>query len=127
MIRSKVFVMIKQIQNKKEYDEAVTSIHELWNADVNSPQFERLENLAKLIDVYEKMKWPATLPDPISAIKFHMRQKDLKLSDLGDLLGSPLQAFEILNKKQPLTFSIIWKLSKCWGIPTESLVGSYAS
>jgi HTH-type transcriptional regulator/antitoxin HigA len=119
--------MIKQIQSKKEYDAAVSRIQELWRADVNSPQFEHLENLAGLIDAYEKKKWPATLPDPISAIKFHMRQKDLKLSDLGDLLGSPLQAFEILNKRQPLTFSVIWKLSKCWGIPTESLIGSYAS
>ncbi|MBY0461992.1 MAG: transcriptional regulator [Alphaproteobacteria bacterium] len=119
--------MIKKIHNKQEYDAAVNCIHELWNAEINSPQFEYLENLASLIDSYERMKWPSTFPDPISAIKFHMRQKDLNLTDLGDLLGSPLYAFEILNKKQPLTFPVIWKLSKCWGIPTESLIGSYAS
>ena len=119
--------MIQQIHSKQEYDDAVNCIHELWDAEVNSPQFEHLENLAALVDSYEKMKWPATLPDPISAIKFHMRQKDLKLSDLGDLLGSPLHAFEILHKKQPLTFSVIWKLSKCWGMRAESLIGSYVS
>lgn len=119
--------MIRQIHNKQEYEAAVNSIHELWGAEIDSPQFKYLENLAKLIDSYERMQWPASLPDPISAIKFHMRQKDLKLSDLGDLLGSPLHAFEILNRKKPLTFPMIWKLSKCWGIPTESLVGTYAS
>lgn len=118
---------IKKINNERDYNTAVSCIQELWNAELGSPQFEYLQDLAALVDCYERSKWPTTPPDPISAIKFHMRQKDLKLSDLADLLGSPLQAFEILNNKQALTFSVIWKLSKCWGIKAESLIGPYNS
>ena len=118
---------MSRIQTQEEYEDALGSIHKLWDAKLGSPEFRALDALAQRVDSYEKSQWLLGVPDPVSAIKFHMRQKDLNLTDFADLIGSPLHAFEVLNKKRKLTFPMVWKLNKFWGIPTESLIGSRVS
>ncbi len=113
------------IRNEKEYVAAIECIDELWDAEVDTPEYEYFEMLAELIDAYERKQWPVDLPDPVAAIKFHMWQKDLNLTDLGTLLGSPLYAFEVLNRKRRLTLPMVWKLCKSWAVPAESLIKPY--
>ena len=45
--------------------------------------------------------------------------------DLARLLGSRSLASAILNRKRPMSSSVIRKLTKAWDIPTDILVQPY--
>ncbi len=62
------------------------------------------------------------LPDPVEAIKFEMKRKDLIVKDSEPMIGRSNCVYEILNHKRSLTFKMIWKLHEGLGIPAESLI-----
>jgi HTH-type transcriptional regulator/antitoxin HigA len=66
----------RPIKNEKDYNAALKRIDELMGAD-GAPECEELELLAKLVEIYEKEKYPIDPPDPIEAIKFRMDQMGL--------------------------------------------------
>ncbi len=57
----------------------------------------RLELLAKLVEDYEKIRFPFEKPDPIDAIVFRMEQQGLRQKDIANLL----LAAEIIVKSDP--------------------------
>ncbi|MCP3945145.1 MAG: hypothetical protein GY710_27205 [Desulfobacteraceae bacterium] len=62
---------------------------------------------------------PWTQPEPIDAIKFRMEQIGLNQQGLVPFVGSKSKVSEILNKKRPLTFSMMRSLHQNLGIPAE--------
>ncbi|MBU4482847.1 MAG: ImmA/IrrE family metallo-endopeptidase, partial [Actinobacteria bacterium] len=56
------------------------------------------------------------------AIKFRMEQQDLNQQDLVPYIGSKSKVSEVLNKKRPLTLSMMRALHKGFGIPAEVLL-----
>jgi len=82
----------------------------------------RLELLAKLVEDYEKIRFPIERPDPVDAIKFRMEQQGLRQKDLAELLGGKSRASEVLARKRPLTVQMIRALNRRLHIPTELLV-----
>jgi HTH-type transcriptional regulator/antitoxin HigA len=87
-----------------------------------TPDGDRLELLAKLVEDYERERFHFAQPDPISAIKFRMEEKGLKQKDLAPLLGGKNRVSEILSGKRPLTISMIRALSMQLGIPAGLLL-----
>jgi len=53
-----------------------------------TPEGDRLDVLATLIDAYESEHHPIDPPDPVEAIKFRMEQQSLTRKDLEGLLGN---------------------------------------
>jgi antitoxin component HigA of HigAB toxin-antitoxin module len=49
---------IKPIQNDKDHAEALATVEELWQAEPGTPEHDRLEVLAMLVDEYERRRWP---------------------------------------------------------------------
>jgi HTH-type transcriptional regulator/antitoxin HigA len=92
------------------------------DAAPGSPEEEKLEVFALLIDAYEQTHYPIDLPDPIEAIKFRMAQQDLIQKDLVPYLGSQSKVSEVLNRKRPLSLSMIRALHEGLGIPAEVLL-----
>lgn len=90
--------------------------------DVRSPQGARLELLAKLIDDYEKVRFPFAKPDPIDALLFRMEQQGLRQKDIADIMGGKNRASEVLSRKRPLTVPMIRALHEKLGIAAELLV-----
>lgn len=82
----------------------------------------RLELLAKLVEDYEKVRFPFDKPDAVEAIQFRMEQQGLRQKDLAELLGGKNRASEILSRKRPLTIPMIRALSRHLHIPAELLV-----
>jgi HTH-type transcriptional regulator/antitoxin HigA len=115
---------IKIIKNEQDYQEALKLAEELINLDPNpdSAEGEQLNLLTTLIQDYEKNTFPATLPDPIEAIKFRMGQANLKPADLIPYLGSRSRVSEILSGKRPLTLDMVRALSVGLGIPAKVLI-----
>jgi HTH-type transcriptional regulator/antitoxin HigA len=113
---------IKPVRTKSAYRAALKEIESLMGARANTPEGERLDILATLVEAYERKHFPMALPDPIAAIRFVMEQRGLTAKDLEPMLGRPNRVYEVLNRKRPLTLKMIWHLHKELGIPAESLI-----
>ncbi len=116
---------IKPIKTKKDYEEAMLRLEEIFNAKKGTPKGDELEILSLLIEKYEDEKFPIDLPDPIEAIKFRMEQSGLTQTDLANIVGQKSRASEILNRKRKLSLDMIRQLHNKWRIPTEVLVQAY--
>ena len=116
---------IKPIKAEADYEAALAEIERLWGAEPDTPEGDRLDVLAMLVERYEENRWPVGLPDPIEAIVFGMEQSGYSQSQLAVLLGSPSRASEILHRKRQLTLPMIRLLNEQWNIPAESLIRQY--
>src|SRR5690606_35815407 len=87
-----------------------------------SPEADRFDLLALVIEDYERRRWPIDPPDPVDAIRYGMESGGRSQADLGRLLGSRQRASDILARKRRLTLAMAWKLHREWGIPAEALI-----
>lgn len=115
---------IRPIRSEADYKMALKDISRLMESDPEpgTPDGDRLDILATLVQAYEAKHFPIDLPDPIEAIKFRMEQAGLTAKDLEPMIGRRNRVYEILNRKRGLTLQMIWNLHKGLGIPAESLV-----
>ena len=90
--------------------------------DSDSKAGARLELLAKLVEDYEKTRFPFEKPDPVDAILFRMEQQGLRQKDIAELLGGKNRASEILSRKRPLTLPMIRSLYERLDIPAGLLI-----
>ena len=65
----------KPIRTPQQYEAALAEIEKLWGAKSGTPEGERLDALATLIDRYETGHYPMDAPDPIAALKFRLEQQ----------------------------------------------------
>ncbi len=113
---------IRPLKTEADYQAALREIETLMHAAADTPEGDRLDVLATLVEAYESRHYPLDLPDPVEAIKFAMEQKGLSVKDLEPMIGRTNRVYEILNHKRPLTLKMIWRLHKGLGIPAESLI-----
>ena len=113
---------VKPIRKKKDYEVALKEIEKLWGAKSGTPEGDRLDVLATLIDAYESAHFPMDPPDPIEAIKFRMEQKGLTRKDLEPLIGTRTRVAEVLNRKRSLSIGMIRRLHNALGISAEVLI-----
>jgi|SRR5579872_5668812 len=118
---------VRPIRNEAGYGAALKEIERYFEREPErgTPEADRFDLLALVIKDYEDKHWPIETPDPVEAIKFKMEQKGFARADLAGLIGSRSRASEILNRRRRLTIELIWKLSRKWGIPAESLIKPY--
>ena len=107
---------------RRDYEAALRAIETLMAAERGTPEGDRLDVLATLVETYEAKRFPLDLPDPVEAIKFVMEQRNLTVKDLVPYIGQPNRVYEVLNRKRPLTMAMVWKLHRGLGIPAESLI-----
>jgi HTH-type transcriptional regulator/antitoxin HigA len=113
---------IKPIKTKADYRAALKEIEALMGAERDTPEGERLDVLATLVEAYENRHYRLDPPDPIEAIKFRMEQKGMTAKDLVPMIGRINRVYEILSRKRPLTLAMIQRLHSDLGIPAESLI-----
>lgn len=112
----------KIIHTEEEYEAALTYVEGLMDAEPGSPAEEELELWALLIESYEEQHHPVPPPDPVEAIRFRMDQLGMKPVDLRPYIKSKSKVSEVLNRKRPLSLSMIRSLHKGLGIPTDVLI-----
>lgn len=113
---------IKPIRTEADYEAALEDIAALWGAASGTPEGDRLDVLATLIDVYEAKHHAMDAPDPIEAIKFRMEQQGMTRKDLEGIIGTRTRIAEVLNRKRPLTIAMIRRLHEQLGISAEVLI-----
>ena len=79
---------VRPIRTKRDYDAALKGVERLWGAKAGTPDGDRLDVLATLIDAYEAEHFPIDPPDPVEAIKFRMEQQGLTRRDLEEIIGT---------------------------------------
>jgi HTH-type transcriptional regulator / antitoxin HigA len=116
---------IKPIRNDRDYRRALAEIGNLMDAEDDTPEADRLDVLATLVEAYEDKHWPIEAPDPVAAIEHTLEFRGLPRSALIPLIGSRARVSEVLNRKRHLTLPMIWRLVRELGIPAEVLVRPY--
>ena len=66
---------IEALRSKADHEAALAEVERLWGARSGTPEGDRLDVLATLIDAYESEHHPIDPPDPVEAIKFRMEQQ----------------------------------------------------
>jgi HTH-type transcriptional regulator/antitoxin HigA len=113
---------IKPIRSEADYEAALAEVERLWGARSGTPEGDRLDVLATLIDAYESEHHPMDPPDPIEAIKFRMEQQGLSRKDLEGILGTRTRIAEVLNRRRGLSINMIRRLHDRLGISVEVLI-----
>ena len=113
---------IQPIKTEEDYDLALKVIDELWNAEENTPEGDRVDILITLVEAYENVNHPIYPPDPVAAIEFHMDQYEISRVDLEEYIGTRARVSEVLNRKRGLSIEMIRNLHEGLGIPLESLI-----
>jgi HTH-type transcriptional regulator/antitoxin HigA len=113
---------VRLIKSDSDYRAALERIDDLLDITPDSKEFDEIELLITLVDLYEQKHHPIEAPDPIEAIKFRMEQMDLKRVDLVKFFGTQSRVSEILNRQRKLTVEMMRKLHKDLGIPATSLL-----
>jgi len=115
---------IRPIHTEDDYRTAMQEVSAYFDnePEPGTEEGDRFEVLLTLVEDYEARHFPVDLPDPVEAIKFRMEQGGLTPKDLQPMIGRPNRVYEILNRKRPLTLSMIRKLHAGLGIPAESLI-----
>ena len=115
---------IHPIRTEADHQAALREISALMESDpeLGTPEGDRLDILATLVQAFEARHMPITAPDPVEAIKFRMEQSGLSVKDLEPIIGKSNRVYEVLNRKRPLTLAMIRRLHQSLGIPAEVLI-----
>jgi len=120
---------IRPIRTKADYKAALALASRLVDKDpkAGTPDGDRLDVLATLIQAYEAQRYPIPAPDPIECLLHVMEARAMTRKDLEPYIGSRGRVSEILNRTRPLSLTMIRNLHAALGIPAEILVREYAA
>ena len=116
---------LKPIRTEADYRNALAEIDRLWEAPDGSPEADRLEILAILVELYEKTHFPIEAPDPVAFIEYIMDSRGLARKDLEPFIGPRGRVADILNRTRPLTMTMIRRLTSGLNLPVEVLIQPY--
>lgn len=119
---------IRPIHTKADYQATLKEISALLDSDpdLGTPEGDRLDILATLVQAYEARHMPIGAPDAVEAIKFRMEQSGLSIKELEPMIGKSNRVYEVLNRKRPLTLAMIRRLHHGLGIPANVLISQTA-
>ncbi len=113
---------LRPLRTEADYEAALAEVERLWGAKAGTPEGDRLEVLATLIDVFEAERHPMDPPDPIAAIELRMEQQGLTRRDLERMLGTRTRVPEVLSRKRGLSIAMIRRLHGELGISADILI-----
>lgn len=62
------------IKNEKQYEAALLEIERLMPSTPDTPDGDRLDVIATLVEAYERETYPLALPDAVAAIEYAMER-----------------------------------------------------
>src|ERR1700746_3556356 len=121
--------IIRPLRSEADYDAALNEIERYFENEPKpgTPEADRFDLLALIIEDYERKRWPIEPPDTIDAIRYRMETGGYTQADLGRLLGSRQRASDILTGKRPLTMRMAGRPNRRWGIPADALIAPPAT
>jgi HTH-type transcriptional regulator/antitoxin HigA len=109
------------IENDADHAEAKALVEQLMGS--NDPaDLARMAAQARLVEAYERIRWPRRSPSLPDLLTYLMEQHGLSRADLVPLLGTPSRVSEVLNGKRELSMSMVRKLRDRFHIPADLLI-----
>ena len=118
---------IRAIHNEADYEWALREVEEYFDAppSLGSDEADRFDVLTAVIKDYENRHHQIPDVDPVEVLLFAIHNMGKTQTDLAKIVGSSPHTSEILNRKRPLTLSMIRKISDAWHLPIASLTAAY--
>ena len=119
---------IRPIRTDADHRAALAEIEKLWGAASDTPEGDKLDVLATLVETYEERRWPfrgRRRFDPIDVLRYAIEELGHTQAELAKIIGSRARASEILARRRPLTLQMIQKISAAWKISADLLVRPY--
>jgi len=118
---------VRPIRTEADYRWALDEIEQYFDVEParGTPDADRFEVLADLIEAYESRYWSIEHADAVELIQYRMELGGFQAKDLAEILGSKSRASEILNRKRAITLDMARKLHAAWDIPAEALIQPY--
>lgn len=118
---------IRPIRTEEDYDWALSEIERYFEhaPDPGTPEADRFDVLAALLEAYENRRWKIEAPDPLETLKAFMEASGRSQAELAALIGSRSRASEVLRRRRRLTLDMISRISREWKLPADLLVAPY--
>ena len=118
-------ITVPLVRTEAEYEAALADIEALMTAAAGTPEGDRLDVLVTLVQVYEARHHPVEAPDPVALIEHMMEARGLVRADLEPALGSSGRVSEVLNRRRPLSLSMIRALHRQFHLSARVLIQDY--
>jgi HTH-type transcriptional regulator / antitoxin HigA len=114
--------------NEADYEAALAELDSMiGNVEPGTPEGQRYEWLAALVEAYEAEKYPIEPSnDPITMIEFVLEARGLTRKELEPYIGTRQRVWDIMEKRRRLTLPMIRRLVEGLSIPAEVLIQEYA-
>lgn len=109
------------IENDSDHAQAKALIDELMGSEDVADR-ARMIAQARLIEAYERSRWPRRRPTLPDLLTYLMDQHGLSRADLVPLLGTASRVSEVLNGKRELSMSMVRKLRERFQISADLLI-----
>jgi HTH-type transcriptional regulator/antitoxin HigA len=109
------------IQNDADHTEAKSLVAKLMRSG-DSTDLARMTAQARLIEAYERRRWPRRMPSLPELLTYLMEQHGLSRADLVPLLGTASRVSEVMTGKRELSMSMIRKLRERFHISADLLI-----
>lgn len=115
---------IRPIKTEADHRWALAEIERYFEhqPEPGTPDSDRFDVLADLIEAYENRNWAIEAPTPLEALRAIMEMRSFQQADLAALLGSKSRASEILSGERRLSLAMIRRISSSWHIPADVLI-----
>ena len=109
------------VEEYNDHARAKALIDELMGSE-DAADRARVMVQARLIEAYERSRWPRRRPTLPDLLTYLMDQHGLSRADLVPLLGTASRVSEVLNGKRELSMSMVRKLRERFQISADLLI-----
>jgi HTH-type transcriptional regulator/antitoxin HigA len=113
------------IENEADHVQAKALVGKLMGKLMGSRRSDdrvRLVAQARLIEAYERSRWPRSVPTLPDLLNYLMDQHDLSRSDLVPMLGTASRVSEVMNGKRELSMNMVRRLRERFNISADLLI-----
>ena len=109
------------IENDNDHAQAKALIDEFMGSE-DAADRARMMAQARLIEAFERSRWPRRRPTLPDLLTYLMDQHGLSRADLVPLLGTASRVSEVLNGKRELSMSMVRKLRERFQVSADLLI-----
>ena len=109
------------IESDADHQEAKALVSRLMGSNDTADR-ARMAAQARLIEAYERVRWPRRAPTLPALLAYLLDQHGLTRADLVPLLGTPSRVSEVLNGNRALSMTMVRRLRDRFNISADLLI-----
>ena len=109
------------IQNEADHETAKALVSKLMRSS-EADDRARMVAQARLIEAYERTRWPRKAPPLPDLLTYLMEQHSLTRADLVPLLGTASRVSEVMSGKRELSMTMVKRLRERFHVPADLLI-----